>query len=84
VTLPKTVAELDYGARTRLRVSLIDRAGTPLFDLRLLEPFGGPAGAFAPTKTGLSISISALPELAKAIVVAEAQARALGLIGGAS
>jgi hypothetical protein len=84
MTLPITIAELDYGARGRLRVSLIERAGTPLLDLRLLEPFGGPAGVFAPTKTGLSLSLSVLPDLAKAIVAAETQALALGLIGGAS
>jgi hypothetical protein len=53
-------------------------------DIRLFDVGGGPAKVLMPTKRGISIPGSMIPGLIKALQVAEAKARELGLIGGAA
>ena len=54
--------------------------GKPFLDCR--RHYTDKAGKLAPTKKGFTISLRKLPELAKAVSKAEAEAKAHGLIGG--
>lgn len=63
-----------------VRVTLDEYKGARTIDVRLFEPFTA-AKVPMPTKKGLTLSVTRLPELARALADAEARARALGLIG---
>lgn len=66
------------GRYESLRVSLSEYEGHPLINVRVYTT--GSDGIDRPTPKGVSLGIRKLPELARALVKAEAEARRLGLL----
>jgi hypothetical protein len=75
----KIVATIGKNSRELLRVSITEFRGIKLISLRLWTPTADGAKTI-PTRSGLELRIEKLPELRAAIVEAEAQARAAGLL----
>ena len=78
--LPITIAALPKGD-AEIHVTLDEYKGTRTIDIRVFEKFS-PASAVTPTRKGVTLAISRLPELARALADAERQARELGLLDG--
>jgi hypothetical protein len=78
--LPLTVATIAKGDG-EVRVTLDEFKGNLTIDVRLFEAFSA-ARVPMPTRKGITLVLSKLPELARALVAAEVKARELGLIGG--
>ena len=78
--LPIVIASIAKGDG-EVRVTLDEFKGNLTIDVRLFEPFSM-ARAPMPTRKGVTLGLSKLPELARALAVAEARAREMGLIGG--
>ena len=76
------IATIPKNSREELRVSLAEFKGTQFVDLRIYSEFAGSTHARSPTKIGVTCSFERLPQLVRALMDAEAQAQALGLIGG--
>jgi hypothetical protein len=76
------IAVLPRGSRAEIRVQLTEFKGRQYAEVRLFEEFTAVMGARSPTAKGVTIPFEMLPEFARAVVDAEVQARALGLIGG--
>ncbi|MEH2485428.1 PC4/YdbC family ssDNA-binding protein [Bradyrhizobium sp. AZCC 2230] len=70
------------GRNESLHVSLSEYEGHPLVNVRIYST--GSDGIDRPTPKGVAMGIRKLPELARAIVKAEAEARRLGLLDDAS
>jgi hypothetical protein len=66
--------------RESVHVSLSEYEGHCLISIRVYS--AGTDGIDRPTPKGVAMSIRKLPELAKALALAESKARALGLIDG--
>lgn len=80
-SLPAAIATIPKNSREEVRVSLDTYQGHVLVDLRIYADFAaGPVASRAPTKKGLALDVTRLPELREAIVQAEAEARTRGLI----
>lgn len=67
------------GRNESLHVSLSEYEGHPLVNVRIYTT--GNDGIDRPTQKGVAMGIRKLPELARALVKAEAEARRLGLLG---
>jgi hypothetical protein len=65
-----------------VRISLSDYQGHSLINVRIY--ITGTDGIDRPTPKGVAMAVRKLPELAKALVKAEAHARTLGLLEGDS
>lgn len=76
------IATIPKNSREELRVSLAEFKGAQFVDLRIYSEFAGSTHARSPTKAGVTCSFERLPELMRALMDAEAQVRALGLMGG--
>jgi hypothetical protein len=61
-----------------VRVELTEYEGHPLINVRIWQT--GSDGIDRPTVKGIAMAVRKLPELARALVKAETQARGLGLI----
>ncbi|SIO54843.1 Transcriptional Coactivator p15 (PC4) [Bradyrhizobium erythrophlei] len=81
---PITVARFWRNRRRdeMIAVRLKEYKGHPLVDVRTY--FTDRNGCMQPTTKGIVLGVSRLPELASAIVKAEAKARSLGLLIGSS
>lgn len=78
---PLTVAVMALGARSEIRVTLDNFRGEPRADVRTWADFKiGPSECRGPTRKGVSLPLTMLPGLRRAIDEAEAEARALGLL----
>jgi hypothetical protein len=82
MTGPVVIGELQKNRRERLRIALDEWQGHRLVDLRITTQLAESADVWSPTKKGVSINVAHLPALVRALTVAEAKARELGLIGG--
>lgn len=76
--LPIHIAAIAKG-EGEVRVTLDEFKGNLTIDVRLFEPFTA-AQALMPTKRGLTLGLTKLPQLAAALAAAEAKARELGLL----
>jgi hypothetical protein len=74
-TIPKSKTE-------EVRVGLEYYRGHRLVDIRIFAEFT-PARVRMPTKKGVSLSITALPDLIEALRDAQAAARSMGILGNA-
>jgi len=80
--LPLLIGSLALGSKAEVRVSLDTFNGRPRIDLRTWCDYSaGPVATRGPTRKGVSLPVADLPALLAAILDAEAQARALGLLG---
>jgi len=79
---PIVLATLQKNGRERVRVASDQFQGHDLLDIRVTTQISDVADVWSPTKKGVALSVTLLPELRAAIVEAERQAIALGLIGG--
>ncbi len=79
---PIITGDLVKNRREHLRVALDSYQGHDLIDIRVTAQLNDSTGAWMPTKKGVSANVALLPDLIAALQSAEAQARALGLIGG--
>ena len=79
---PCTVATIGKNSSEEVRVLLDTFKGHHLVDMRVFAAFSA-AAVKMPTKKGLSCRVEMLPDLIEGLRKAEAQARALGWIGGA-
>jgi hypothetical protein len=77
---PVTVAKFWKNRRRNesVRISLSEYEGHPLINVRVFCT--GTDGIDRPTQKGVAMAIGKLPELARALVKAEARARELGLL----
>jgi hypothetical protein len=66
------------GRHESVRVTLSQYEGRPLINVRVYST--GTDGIDRPTPKGIAMEIRKLPELAKALALAETKARALGLL----
>lgn len=82
MTAPVVVAQLRKDQRERLRVALDEYQGHQLIDLRITTQLTEGTDLWTPTKKGVCVNVSLLPELVRALQAAEVKARDLGLIGG--
>ena len=76
--MTRRIANIRKNATEELRFSLDDLHGYQLVSLRVF--FTAPDGTKRAGKSGVAISVQALPELRAAILEAEAEALRLGLI----
>ena len=81
MTEPVTIATIRKSDRERVRVALTTWRGLALADVRICIPITEASGVLTPTAKGVSLPVAMLPQLAAAVVEAEATARRLGLIG---
>lgn len=81
-TLLADIAKLwkDRRRTKSLHVDLSTFENHPFINIRIWET--GTDGIDRPTKNGVALGVAKLPELARAIVKAEATARSMGLIAG--
>ena len=79
---PIVLANLQKNSRERVRVALDQYQGRDLLDIRVTTQMSDAADVWSPTKKGVALSVTLLPELRAAVVKSEQQAIALGLIGG--
>ncbi|WP_445215675.1 transcriptional coactivator p15/PC4 family protein [Bradyrhizobium sp. Pa8] len=79
---PVTVAKISKNRRRTeaVHIGLSEYEGHNLINVRVYAT--GTDGIDRPTTRGISMSVRKLPELARAIVKAEAEARRLGLLDG--
>lgn len=77
------IASFPKGRREEVRLTLTEFKRSKFLDIRLFADFSTAMGRCA-TPRGVTVSLDSLPEFARAVADAEAQARALGLIGGAA
>lgn len=82
ITQPITVGSVQKNSAEEVRATFSNYRGHDLFDLRVYGKFGA-AQTFMPSGKGVSVNIAKLPELIALLQQAEAEARSLGLIGGA-
>lgn len=76
--LPINVAEFRKNARELVRVTIEDYKNTACISVRVF--FEAAPGEMRPGRSGLSMSVKHLPQLAAAINAALDQARAAGLL----
>ena len=81
---PRVIANLEKNRQERLRIALDQYQGVDLIDIRVTTRMTEATDVWSPTKKGLSLRVVMLPDLIAALQRAEADARALGLIGGAA
>ncbi len=77
--MQKLIAELEKNSIEKVRAELNEYNDRQLFSLRVWAEKDD-SKDLIPTKKGITISIEMLPDITKALVEAEAQARAAGLI----
>ena len=78
---PVVVRVLPVGTAAELRLTVERFSGSLRFDLRTWADYRlGASEVRGPTKKGVSLPVEALPDLVAAVVEAEAEARALGLL----
>lgn len=78
---PLVVRVLPLGSAAELRLTFERFNGSLRFDLRTFEDDRlGASKVRGPTRKGVSLPVEALPDLVAAVVEAEADARALGLL----
>jgi Transcriptional Coactivator p15 (PC4) len=84
VTLPEPIEIAKFWKNRRraesVHVTLSQYEGRTLINVRVYAT--GADGIDRPTPKGIAMAVSKLPELAKALELAETKARALGLIDG--
>ena len=73
------IARISKGARAEVRVQLRGFKDKDLIDVRVFAP-AKDSVTLVPTSKGISLDISALPELRAALEVAESAARESGLL----
>jgi len=74
------IAVLHKNAREEVRIALAKFKGYDLVDLRVwTEPRNG-GGERIPTQSGIAVRVGLLPQLIEALLQAEAEARAAGLL----
>jgi hypothetical protein len=73
------VATFGKNSREMVRVALTQFRGVKLISIRVWVPRRDGSGTI-PTRAGIDMRVEKLPELRAAIVEAEAQARAAGLL----
>lgn len=78
-SVKRPVATIGKNSREEIRVTLDEFKGAQLVDIRIFAPFTA-ANVPMPTKKGVSLRLSALPELIAGLQRAEALAREQGLI----
>lgn len=76
------VATIPRGARAEIRVQLTEFKGRQYAEVRLFEEFTASMGPRSPTAKGVTIPFDLLSVFVRAVIEAETQARARGLIGG--
>ena len=76
---PIPIAVVRKNGLEEIRVALTSYHGVPLVDVRTFADFGSGDERKA-TKKGVSVKITALPELRRALEQAEDEARRIGLI----
>ena len=74
----ETIGRIEKNSREEIRVSLTEFKGHQLIDLRVYALDGDDAN---PTKKGIAVKVDKLPELARLLTEAEAEARRRGLLG---
>jgi hypothetical protein len=82
VTGPIITGDFAKNSREHVRVALDTYAGHDLIDIRVTAQLNNATGVWVPTKKGVSVNITLLPDLIAALQTAEVRARELGLIGG--
>lgn len=78
--MEKTVAKIQKNAREEVRVGLCEFKGHDLFTVRVFADVADVTGDRVPTRKGLTANVRLLPDLVRALVAAEAEARAAGLL----
>lgn len=77
---PIAIGETPKNCREVLRVSLDRWQGRPTCDMRAFVPLSSSSGVLAPTKKGLTVSPSILPQLISLLTSAYERAKAEGMI----
>lgn len=81
---PVVIGTLARNARETVRVSLEEFRGKKLVQVRTCVELTRACGVLTPTAKGVAIDAGRLPELRELLAEAEAKAREMGWIGGAS
>jgi len=76
------IATIPKNSREEIRAQLTEFKGTQFADFRVFAGDPGEQSERKPTRQGVAISFDRLPQFVRAVVAAEKEARALGLIGG--
>jgi len=81
--MTETIAVVEKSARSDVRISLGAWRGQPNFQIREFEFWAGIAAGRKGTQNKITLPVSRLPEMRRAICKAEAQAIERGLLPGA-
>ncbi len=73
------IATVRKNASDEVRIALSEFRGTSLIDMRVFSDFDG-SGERRPTKKGLALSVTRLPDLIDALQLAKAEAERRGLM----
>ena len=75
------IATIEKNKTEELRIALTEYKGHDCVDVRIFaEPYADEGQGRVPTKKGVSLAVTKLPELISALQQAEGEARAAGLI----
>ncbi len=78
--MEKVIATIEKNAVEELRIELSEYRGHDLVNLRIWAAYDAPTSEKRPTKKGFALRITQLPSLIAALLEAEREARAAGLI----
>jgi hypothetical protein len=79
--MPAVVGTVELAPHQVLRLALEELTGRRCIDVRVCEPFAGPAKLMTGTKIGFTLPVENIGKLIDALSEAERQARALGWVG---